>query len=204
MHKFSTHCTYIVRHFIWHLRVKNLCIIQIDAFLCESGLLIIALFPRPRVSPFKGHTEKKLNTLQAGDNVLLRSVFDEAKGEIWSRSILINPLFPSERTNLCSLSPLCNMAELFFCLHWTLIAFLKTSLMLSLKLCSNKLFLDREEEFSYSLTNTLQHYDITCDSHLNPISALNSTDPTFKVHPSHSSRNKREAHGFTKYLQSYH
>lgn len=68
-------------------------------------------------SPFKGHTEKKLNTLQAGDNLLLRSVFDDAKGEIWSRSILINSLFPSERTNLCSLSPLCNTAELFFCLH---------------------------------------------------------------------------------------
>ena len=28
------------------------------------------------------HTEKKLNTLQAGDNLLLRSVFDQAKGKI--------------------------------------------------------------------------------------------------------------------------
>ena len=35
-----------------------------------------------RFSPFKGHTEKKLNRLQAGDNLLLRSVFDQAKGKI--------------------------------------------------------------------------------------------------------------------------
>ena len=35
-----------------------------------------------RFSPFKGHTEKKLNTLQARDNLLLRSVFDQAKGKI--------------------------------------------------------------------------------------------------------------------------
>ena len=72
-------------------------------------------------SPFKDHIEKKLYTLQAGDNLLLRSVFDEAKGEIWSSKKLQFWLIPSfllRELIFCSLTPqTLQHGRTVFCLH---------------------------------------------------------------------------------------
>ena len=62
----------------WRICAKSKLILTCVNQVCWS--LLSAL--KWRFSPLKGHTEKKLNTLQAGDNLLLRSVFDQAKGKI--------------------------------------------------------------------------------------------------------------------------